>query len=52
MNQEKSKEIEALVYRLKYYNRWRRGSDEKQPDPTQLGKDIDHAINLIEGMDK
>ena len=29
---------------LREYNRWRRGADIPQPDPTKIGKAIDFAI--------
>jgi hypothetical protein len=35
---------------LRRYNEWRRGAATGQPDPKQLGEDIDAAILLLEGM--
>ena len=46
----KKKDIDALVKRLRAYNEWRRGGDGPHPDPTQLGIDIDAAIDLLESM--
>lgn len=44
-----------LIDRLKQYNAWRRDLDqpryrEYQPDPAQIGKDIDAAIAIIEKL--
>lgn len=43
-----------LIDRLKRYNTWRRGEDEslEQPNPTQLGKDIDEAIERLAAADR
>ena len=46
----KKTEIDALIQRLREYNEWRRGGDGTHPDPTQLGIDIDAAIELLESM--
>lgn len=42
--------INALVMRLRRYNEWRRGADFEQPEPTDVGADIDTAIELLELM--
>lgn len=42
--------VKPLVLRLKKYNKWRRGAEISQPDLTQLGKDIDIAIELLNKM--
>lgn len=33
---------------LKYFNKWRRGADIPQPNPTEIGKAIDKIINDYE----
>lgn len=37
---------------LRQFNEWRRGDDEtvEQPDPREIGKAIDAAIEMIERM--
>lgn len=32
---------------LRKYNEWRRGADTEQPDPTELGEQIDAAIGAM-----
>ena len=39
-----------LIARLTQYNEWRRGAEIEQPDPKQLGQDIEDAIALIQGV--
>lgn len=42
-----NKEIYELIDRLRYFNKWLRGEEDKQPDPKQIDTDIDRAIDLI-----
>jgi len=37
---------------LEYYNRWRRGEEIPQPDPTELGKVIDEAVKILKEYEK
>jgi len=48
----KSKPNAELITRLRAYQDWRRGGDGEQPDPVQLGKDLEEAIELLEGVKK
>lgn len=47
-----TKDTRELIERLEYYNKWRRGADTEQPDPKQLGRDIDMAIKLLKSYDR
>lgn len=41
-------EIIDIAARLKLFNDWRRGADDiQQPEPNQLGRDIDAAVALL-----
>ena len=40
-------DIPALIERLRYFNAWRRGADGEQPNPEQIGRDIDAAGALL-----
>ena len=42
--------VAPLVMRLRRFNEWRRGADCEQPEPTEIGRDIDTAIDLLVGM--
>jgi hypothetical protein len=42
--------VDPLVMRLRHYNEWRRGADFEQPEPAEIGRDIDAAIELLVGM--
>ena len=42
--------IDALIVRLRMYNAWRRGADIAQPDPAEIGRDIDEAIVCLEKL--
>ena len=39
--------ILSLIERLRYFNDWRRGADGEQPNPEQIGRDIDAAVALL-----
>lgn len=39
--------LAALADRLEAANRWRRGDEGQQPDPTALGADIDAAVAAL-----
>lgn len=45
-------EINKTIIELEYYNKWRRGKDIEQPNPTKLGLTIDRAIKLLREYDK
>lgn len=47
MRKTDKNDLKSLADRLKYYNEWRRGSDTEQPNPTQIGRDIDAAVEII-----
>lgn len=40
-------DIHALIERLRYFNAWRRGADGDQPEPAQIGRDIDAAVAIL-----
>lgn len=40
----------TLEQRLKTINKWRRGAEIEMPNPEQVGRDIDQAIELIESL--
>lgn len=44
--------LKEVTKRLEYYNEWRRGGDGEQPNPTQLGKDIEYAIDKLKQIDQ
>lgn len=44
--------VDPLVMRLRRYNEWRRGADFEQPEPAEIGRDIDEAIAAIEQLDE
>jgi len=39
--------IEQIIDRLGRFNDWRRGAEFDQPEPAQVGRDIDAAIELL-----
>lgn len=41
-------DIESLAARLRAYNEWRRGAEIEMPNPADIGRDIDAAIEVIE----
>lgn len=47
---------EELVCKLKYYNEWRRGGEDPQPSPKDIGEWIDEAcdklINLTQQLER
>lgn len=43
-------DLESLAARLRAYNEWRRGADTEMPNPADIGRDIDAAIEVIEQM--
>jgi hypothetical protein len=43
-------QVGALVQRLRRLNQWRRGAECPQPDPAEVGADIDAAADLLEKM--
>ena len=40
-------DLPALVERLRYFNAWRRGAEGEQPNPGQIGRDIDAAVAIL-----
>lgn len=42
------KELELL----ETYNKWRRGADIRQPNPTDIGKSIDFVLMEIERLNR
>jgi hypothetical protein len=48
-----SKPLPELIAFLENYNHWRRGSEEhNHPNPTELGRCIDQAVELLKIMNK
>ena len=45
-------DADQLVVRLRRYNEWRRGADFEQPEPSEIGMDIDAAIAAIEQLNE
>lgn len=45
-------EIQKAVKLLQRYNRWRRGADIPMPQPKEIGKAIDTAIEYIKKNEK
>jgi hypothetical protein len=43
-----TEELKNLIHRLQYYNEWRRGADTEMPEPKQIGRDIDVAVEVLE----
>jgi len=43
-------QVAALITRLRRYNEWRRGAEFEQPEPAQIGADIDEAAVMLESM--
>lgn len=44
--------VDLLVMRLRRYNEWRRGAEFEQPEPSQIGADIDEAATMLEAMSR
>jgi hypothetical protein len=38
--------------RLRRFNEWRRGAELEQPEPAQIGADIDEAAAMLESMSR
>ena len=47
MSQDPTTDIPALIQRLRYFNAWRRGAEGEQPNPEQIGRDIDAAVAIL-----
>ena len=43
-------QVGPLVQRLRRYNEWRRGAECPQPEPAEIGVDLDAAADLLEKM--
>ena len=39
-----------LIQRLREYNEWRRSGNGEEPDPVEIGRDIDEVIDLLEDL--
>lgn len=37
----------VVIDELTHYNKWRRGFNDEPPNPTDIGKVIDRAIELL-----
>ena len=48
----KNDDLNKLISRLRYFNEWRRGAEYQQPNPTEIGNDIDMAILLLSKLKK
>lgn len=46
-NYDTMEKLEGLAYRLERFNSWRRGADIEHPEPKQLGRDLEAAIEVI-----
>ena len=44
--------VDPLVRRLRRFNEWRRGAEFEQPEPAQIGADIDEAAEMLEAMSR
>jgi hypothetical protein len=49
MNQQ---DLKNLIDRLEYYNEWRRGADTEMPQPKQIGRDIDAAVEVLRDVER
>lgn len=38
-----------VIWYLEYFQEWRRGADIKQPEPQELGRVIDYALEYLKG---
>ena len=43
-------ELEKIIEKLEYYNRWRRGEEIPQPNTKEIGIAIDLAINKLKTL--
>lgn len=39
--------VKEIIDQLHYFQKWRRGADIEQPNPTEIGKAIDGAIREL-----
>ena len=44
--------LNEVAANLQHFNDWRRGHHDEQPDPREIGKAIDAAVEMIERMKK
>lgn len=43
-------DVSDLVGRLRRFNDWRRGAEIKQPQPKEIGEDLEEAADRLEAM--
>ena len=44
--------VKEIINQLHYFQKWRRGADIEQPDPTEIGKAIDGAIRELRNFQR
>lgn len=44
--------VKEIINQLHYFQKWRRGANLKQPDPTEIGKAIDGAIRELRNFQR
>ena len=44
--------IKKIINHLHYFQKWRRGANIKQPNPTEIGKAIDGAIRELRSFQR
>lgn len=44
--------VKEIIDQLHYFQKWRRGANLKQPDPTEIGKAIDGAIRELRNFQR
>ena len=44
--------VKEIIDQLHYLQKWRRGANLKQPDPTEIGKAIDGAIRELRNFQR
>ena len=44
--------VKEIINQLHYFQKWRRGADIEQPNPTEIGKAIDGAIRELRNFQR
>ena len=44
--------VKEIINQLHNFQKWRRGADIEQPDPTEIGKAIDGAIRELRNFQR
>ena len=44
--------VKEIIDQLHYFQKWGRGANLKQPDPTEIGKAIDGAIRELRNFQR